>query len=195
MPSPRSTLAHPIDVVWSCSPGPGLSRARRGTGVPGERVCSSRSVRGAPRLTFPPWPSGRGRKAGAGLRPLALTFGLLSPASGGVGGGRGSSDTADALASPSRRVLRERPSPRWGGLNRCCAAPPPRGCASVPRCVDCSPPGSSIHGDSPGKNTGVGTCSLLQGIFPTQGSSSGLLHCKPIRYLSHQEETHEGTRS
>ena len=116
-------------MVWSCSPGPGLSRARRGTGVPGERVCSSRSVRGAPRLTFPPWPSGRGRKAGAGLRPLALTFGLLSPASGGVSGGRGSSDTADALASPSRRVLRERPSPRWGGLYRCCAAPPPRGCA------------------------------------------------------------------
>ena len=124
VPSPRSTLAHPIDVVWSCSPGPGLSRARRGTGVPGERVCSSRSVRGAPRLTFSPWPSGRGRKAGAGLRPLALTFGLLSPASGGVSGGRGSSDTADALASPSRRVLRERPSPRWGGLYRCCAVPP-----------------------------------------------------------------------
>ena len=61
------------------------------------------------------------------MRPLALTFGLLSPASGGVGGGRGSSDTADALASPSRRVLRERPSPRWGGLYRCCAVPPRAG--------------------------------------------------------------------
>ena len=42
--------------------------------------------------------------------------------------------------------------------------------------LDCSPPGSSIHGDSPGKNTGVGTCSLLQGIFPTQELNWGLLH-------------------
>ena len=31
------------------------------------------------------------------------------------------------------------------------------------------PPGSSVHGDSPGKNTGVGCHALLQGIFPTQG--------------------------
>ena len=41
--------------------------------------------------------------------------------------------------------------------------------------------------DSPGKNTGVGSHSLLQGIFPTQGSNSGLLHCRRILYsLSHQ---------
>ena len=39
--------------------------------------------------------------------------------------------------------------------------------------VDCSPPGSSVHGDSPGKNTGVGCHFLLQGIFPTQGSNLG----------------------
>ena len=32
----------------------------------------------------------------------------------------------------------------------------------------CSLPGSSIHGDSPGKNTGVGCHFLLQGIFPTR---------------------------
>ena len=31
--------------------------------------------------------------------------------------------------------------------------------------------------NSPGQNTGVGILSLLQGIFPTQGSNSGLLHC------------------
>ena len=31
-----------------------------------------------------------------------------------------------------------------------------------------SPPGSSVHGDCPGKNTGVGCHFLLQGIFPTQ---------------------------
>ena len=36
--------------------------------------------------------------------------------------------------------------------------------------------GSSVHGDSPGKNTGVGCRALLQGIFPTQGSNLHLLH-------------------
>ena len=84
--------------------------------------------------------------------------------------------------------------------------------------MDYSPPGSSVHGDSPGKNTGVGcqcppsgdlpnpgieprspalwadsslseppgkhentgvgSLSLLQGIFPTQESNWGLLHCR-----------------
>ena len=46
---------------------------------------------------------------------------------------------------------------------------------------DCSPPGSSTHRDSPGKNTGVGCRAFLQGIFPTQGSNlslSHLLHCQ-----------------
>ena len=37
------------------------------------------------------------------------------------------------------------------------------------------------------KNTGVGSLSLLQGIFPTQGLNPGLLHCRQILYqLSHQ---------
>ena len=40
----------------------------------------------------------------------------------------------------------------------------------------CGPPGSSVHGDSPGKNTGVGCHALPQGIFRTQGSNPGLLH-------------------
>ena len=41
---------------------------------------------------------------------------------------------------------------------------------------------------SPGKNTGVGCHALLQGIFPAQGSNSGLPHCRGILYhLSHQE--------
>ena len=40
--------------------------------------------------------------------------------------------------------------------------------------MDYSPPGSSVHGDSPGKKTGVGCCALLQGIFPTQGLNPGL---------------------
>ena len=36
--------------------------------------------------------------------------------------------------------------------------------------------------NSPGKNTGVGCHSLLQGIFLTQGSDPGLLHCRQILY-------------
>ena len=53
--------------------------------------------------------------------------------------------------------------------------------------MDCSPPGSSVHGDSPDKNIGVGCYALLQGIFPTQGSNPGLPHCRWIPYcLSHQ---------
>ena len=35
--------------------------------------------------------------------------------------------------------------------------------------MNCSSPGSSVHGISSGKNTGVGCHVLLQGIFPTQG--------------------------
>ena len=41
--------------------------------------------------------------------------------------------------------------------------------------------------NSPGQNTGVGSLSLSQGIFPTQGSNPGLLHCRQILYqLSHK---------
>ena len=41
--------------------------------------------------------------------------------------------------------------------------------------------------NSPGQNTGVGSLSLLQGIFPTQGSNPDLPHCRRILYqLSHQ---------
>ena len=41
--------------------------------------------------------------------------------------------------------------------------------------------------NSPDQNTGVGSLSLLQRIFPTQGSNPGLLHCRQILHqLSHQ---------
>ena len=75
--------------------------------------------------------------------------------------------------------------------------------------MDCSPPGSSIHGifqaralewgaiafsnglyssyNSAGQNTGVGSLCLLQGIFPTQGLNPGLPHCGQMLYhLSYQ---------
>ena len=60
-------------------------------------------------------------------------------------------------------------------------------CPTLCNPMDCSPPGSSVHVDSPDKNTGVDSQALLQGIFPTQGLNSGLLHCRQILYhLSHQ---------
>ena len=46
-------------------------------------------------------------------------------------------------------------------------------CPTLYDLMDCSLPGSSVHGDSPGKNSGVGYHALLQGIFPTQVSNPG----------------------
>ena len=52
--------------------------------------------------------------------------------------------------------------------------------------MDCSPPDSSVHGNSPGKDTGVGCHALLQGIFSTQRSNPCLLHWQanflPLRH-------------
>jgi len=36
--------------------------------------------------------------------------------------------------------------------------------------------------NSPGQNTGMGSLSLLQGIFPTQELNPGLPHCRRILY-------------
>ena len=60
-------------------------------------------------------------------------------------------------------------------------------CLTLWDSMDSSPAGSSVHGDSPGKNTGVGCHALFQGIFPTQGTNPGLPHCGQILFqLSHQ---------
>ena len=59
-------------------------------------------------------------------------------------------------------------------------------CLTLCNPMDYSPPGSYVHGDSLGKNTGMDSHSLLQGIFPIQGSNPVLLHCRQILYcLSH----------
>ena len=53
--------------------------------------------------------------------------------------------------------------------------------------MDCSLLGSPVHGDSPGKNTGVSCRALLQGIFLTQGSNPGLPYFRQFLYHpSHQ---------
>ena len=55
--------------------------------------------------------------------------------------------------------------------------------------MDCSLPASSVHGDFPDKNIAVGCHFLLPGIFPTQGSNLGLLHCRQILY----QQSHWGS--
>ena len=66
--------------------------------------------------------------------------------------------------------------------------------------MGCSPPGSLVHGDSLGKNAGVGNLSLLQGIFPTQESNWSLLHFTLILYqlsylgLLSRDQNDEGPR-
>ena len=57
----------------------------------------------------------------------------------------------------------------------CCCAKLLPSCLTLCDSLDCSPPGTSAHGDSPGKNTRVGRHPLLQGIFLTQGSTLQLL--------------------
>ena len=42
-------------------------------------------------------------------------------------------------------------------------------CPTLCNPMDCSPPGSSVHGDSPGKNTGVDCHALFQGNLPNPG--------------------------
>ena len=49
-------------------------------------------------------------------------------------------------------------------------------CPTLCDSMDCSPPGSSVHGESPDRTTGVGCYAFLQGIFPTQIANLCLLN-------------------
>ena len=63
-------------------------------------------------------------------------------------------------------------------------------CLTLCNSMHSNPPGAYVHGDSPGKNTGVGCHALLQGIFLTQGSNPGilsLLPCRQILYHLHHQ--------
>ena len=59
-------------------------------------------------------------------------------------------------------------------------------CLTLCDSLDCSPPGSSVFGISPGKNTGVGCHFFFQGIFSTQGSNLSLALQVDSFPLSHQ---------
>ena len=57
--------------------------------------------------------------------------------------------------------------------------------------LDCSSPGSSVHRVLQARILEWVAISFLQGIFPTQGSNLGLLHCRQILYyLRHQGSPH-----
>ena len=61
-------------------------------------------------------------------------------------------------------------------------------CLTLCNPMDCSPSDSSVHRDSPGRNTGVGCHALLQGIFSTQGSNPNKFPALQADFLraSHQ---------
>ena len=64
----------------------------------------------------------------------------------------------------------------WGScFGVCMHAKLLQSCLTLCNPMDCSPPGSSVHWDSPGKNTEVCCHSFLQAIFQTQGLNSRLL--------------------
>jgi len=76
-----------------------------------------------------------------------------------------------------------------------CACSVAQSCPTLCDPMDYSPPGSSVCGDSPGKNTGVGWHALLQGILPTQGSNPCLLHYQvDLLPPSHLESPQDLTR-
>ena len=50
-----------------------------------------------------------------------------------------------------------------------CCAVLSQSCPTLCNPMDCTPPDSCVHGDSPGKNTGVGCHAFLQGTLPDPG--------------------------
>ena len=122
---------------------------------------------------------GTGFRKHSSLKPWGTTPGApgLSAATGYQERGQFRQGAGESLGHPNARV---RPV-----LTRTCSVA--QSCPTLWDPMDCSLPGSSVHGDFPGKNSGVGCHALLQGIFPTQGLNPGLPHCRQILYhLSHQ---------
>ena len=66
-----------------------------------------------------------------------------------------------------------------------------RACSRPTLChpMDCSPPGSSVHGILQARIP-LGCHFLLQGIFPTQGSNLRLLHCRQFLYHLSRQGNH-----
>ena len=70
-------------------------------------------------------------------------------------------------SSPGFSILHFCQESSWNPFLLCTYNVCAQSCPTLGDPMDCSPPGSSVHGILPGKNTGVGCRFLLQGIFPT----------------------------
>ena len=81
---------------------------------------------------------------------------------------------AKAVGAPGKRTQETRRPRESVSLTdvRAANAKSLQSCPTLCKSMDCSPPGSSVHGDSPGKSTGVAPGE----ICPTQGSNLSLLH-------------------
>ena len=88
--------------------------------------------------------------------------------------------TQGQLGHPEKACPAPSPNPIWSSLEWVSASH-----SVVSHSLQ--PHGLYSPWNSPGQNTGVGSLSLLQRIFPAQGSNPGLPHCRQILYqLSHQ---------
>ena len=83
-------------------------------------------------------------------------------------------------------LLCDRADPSTARVCVCVCAQLLQSCPTLCDPMDCSPPGSSVHGDSAGRNSGVGCHALLEGIFLTQGSNLRLLCLLHCRQFIHQ---------
>ena len=76
----------------------------------------------------------------------------------------------------------------------CLCAESLQSCPTMCDPMDCGPYGSSVCGDSPDKDAGVGCHALLQGIFPTQRSNLCFICLLPWRaVLYHYQHPMQGT--
>ena len=107
-----------------------------------------------------------------------------SPSSaGGEGSVPGGGTKIPHLSRPKNRNLSRS---NTGTNSTLCCAQLLQVCPTLCDPMDCSPAGSFVLGDSPGKNTGVGCHALLLGIFLTQElipHLRRLLHCRQVLYL------------
>ena len=75
----------------------------------------------------------------------------------------------------------------WKSLKSQCVCLVAQSCLTPCHPMDCLPPGSSVHGNSPGKNVKSGLPCPPPGNLPNPGSNPGLLHFRWILcHLSHQ---------
>ena len=109
------------------------------------------------------------------------------PGSPGPAAGRGGQQAGAEHPGGTERAERARGSPVRGSRRGLCtldkATTPEhvtwtwslQSCPVLCDPMGCSPPGSSVYGDSPGKNTGRASLALLQGIFLTQRLNLSLM--------------------